>query len=158
MTRLLRLNRRAAELVAVLMFAAVFCVFMVKVAMRYVFDMPLAWCDEICSILFVWIIFWANAFLVPNEQQITFDLAFRALPRSWQRGAVILRNLVVGALFAASLPAATGYILFLWRQTTPVLQLRLDYVYACFGLFLVAVCVRASIGLLRALDFRRGAG
>ncbi|MBV8835315.1 MAG: TRAP transporter small permease, partial [Alphaproteobacteria bacterium] len=49
------------------------------------------------------------------------------------------------------------YIQFLWRERTPVLQWRLDLVYACFGIFLIAVILRALwwlIGLARR-DWRQ---
>jgi TRAP-type C4-dicarboxylate transport system permease small subunit len=135
--------------VASLMFVAVFSIFMLKVVLRYAFSIQLAWADEVCAILFVWIIFWANAFLVTDRQQIAFDLAVRVLPPGGRRIAAILRNLIIGGLFATALPGSISYIMFLWREHTPVLQLRLDYVYSCFGIFLVAVCVRAVLGLWR---------
>jgi TRAP-type C4-dicarboxylate transport system permease small subunit len=142
---------RFASATAALMFAAVFTTFMLKVVLRYAASIQLAWADEVCSILFVWIIFWANAFLVPDSQQIAFDLVVRTLPPRGRRVAAILRNLILGGLFAAALPGSIGYILFLWREHTPVLQLRLDFVYACFGFFLIAVCVRAAVSLWQLL-------
>ncbi|MBU6498850.1 MAG: TRAP transporter small permease subunit [Rhodospirillales bacterium] len=142
-----RLLTRAASGAGVLMFAGVFAVFMLKVVLRYVFATPLPWADEVSSVLFVWIIFWANATMIADRQHIAFDLVVRALPLGGQRAAAILRNLILGGLFAAALPAALGYIAFLWRETTPVLQWRLDWVYACFGIFLVAVCIRAVASL-----------
>jgi TRAP-type C4-dicarboxylate transport system permease small subunit len=139
---------RLAELAAALMFAVVFSIFMLKVVLRYAFAIDLAWADEVCAILFVWIIFWANSFLVRNDRQICFNLVVHALPLRAQRGAAVLRNLVVLGLFGAALPGAIGYIRFLWREHTPVLELRLDYIYACFGIFMLAVCVRAALGAL----------
>lgn len=47
-----------------------------------------------------------------------------------------------GALLLAALPATSGYVAFLWRETTPTLRLRLDYVYACFPLFIAVIGVR----------------
>ena len=135
--------------IATAMAATVFVVFMVKIVCRYAFSVQLAWADEVCAILFVWIIFWANAFLVSDREQIAFDLVVRALPAAGQRVARVLRLLLVGGLFAASLPASLGYIRFLWRQRTPVLQLRLDVVYACFGIFLVATVIRCATALAR---------
>jgi hypothetical protein len=56
---------------------------------------------------------------------------------------------VVGGLFLWALPNVIDYILFLWRERTPVLLLRLDIVYSCFGLFVVAVVVRSVAELIR---------
>lgn len=131
------------------MAGAVFAIFLVKIVLRYAFDINLAWADEMCAILFVWIIFWANAFIVPDRQQIAFDLVLRAMPSRMRRLATKLRHLIVGGLFAAALPGSVGYLLFLWREHTPVLQLRLDFVYSCFGIFMVACVVRAAVALVR---------
>jgi TRAP-type C4-dicarboxylate transport system permease small subunit len=147
--RLIAKLRRAAGLVAGLMFAAVFLIFMLKVVLRYAFAIQLAWADELCAVLFVWIIFWANAFLVPERDQIRFDLAVRALPSRGQRIADALRTLILAGLVIAALPGAIGYLVFLGNQRTPVLELRLDLVYACFGIFLVAVALRAVLHLVR---------
>lgn len=131
------------------MFACVFAIFLLKVVMRYAAGDALAWADEISTILFVWLVFWANAFLVPDRQQIAFDLLVRHLPPRGQRVTEALRYLVVGGLFAWALPGVVDYLRFLWRERTPVLQWRLDWVYSCFGLFVMAVVVRQAIGLYR---------
>ena len=66
-----------------------------------------------------------------------------------QRGLALLRILLVGGIFAAALPGSLDYIAFLWRERTPVLLWRLDIVYACFGLFMIAMLVRMAAQLIR---------
>jgi TRAP-type C4-dicarboxylate transport system permease small subunit len=136
-----------ARLVASLMFACVFVAFIYKIVMRYAAGDAVAWADEISVVLFVWIIFWANAFLIEDRRQIRFDLVVRLLPPPWRRAAAIARLVVVGGLFLWALPGVLDYIAFLWRERTPVLSLRLDFVYACFGLFVIAVVVRSALEL-----------
>ena len=138
---------RGATLVAALMFGCVFAAFIYKIVMRYAAGDAVAWADEISVVLFVWIIFWANAFAVEDRRQITFDLAVRLLSPPWRRAAAIARLLIIGGLFLWALPGVIDYIAFLWRERTPVLSLRLDFVYSCFGLFVVAVVVRSAIQL-----------
>jgi len=140
---------RAAELTACALFAGVFAVFVYKIVMRYAAHDPIAWADEVSVILFVWVIFWANAFVVGDRRQISFDLVYRMLPPRARRIAAMARLLLVGGLFAAALPGVVDYTLFLWRERTPVLGLRLDLVYGCFALFVAAVCARAAAGLAR---------
>jgi TRAP-type C4-dicarboxylate transport system permease small subunit len=137
----------AARLAASLMFACVFVAFIYKIVMRYAAGDAVAWADEISVVLFVWIIFWANAFLIEDRRQIRFDLLVRLLPPRWRRAAAIARLTVVGGLFLWALPGVLDYIAFLWRERTPVLSLRLDFVYACFGVFVVAVVLRSGIQL-----------
>jgi TRAP-type C4-dicarboxylate transport system permease small subunit len=138
---------RGATLVAALMFACVFVAFIYKIVMRYAAGDAVAWADEISVVLFVWIIFWANAFVVEDRRQITFDLVVRLLSPPWRRAAAIARLVIIGGLFLWALPGVIDYIAFLWRERTPVLSLRLDFVYSCFGLFVIAVVVRSVIQL-----------
>src|SRR5262249_19683850 len=95
--------------------------------------------------------FVANAVVVEDRRQIRFDLFYRVLPEGGQRLAAIARLLVVGGLFAWALPGMIDYILFLWRERTPVLALRLDFVFACFGLFAAAIVIRSFCHLLALL-------
>ena len=136
------------------MFAAVFLIFNYKIITRYFEHDEAVWADEVSVILFVWIIFWANAFLVPDKSQITFDLVYRPLPDKAKRWFALARLLLIGGIFLWALPGSLDYILFLWREKTPVLSLRLDFVYSCFGLFLIAAVVRAVIGVVRLIGPR----
>ena len=150
----MRRLQAAASLVAGVLFVAVFLVFDWKIVLRYLEHDSAAWGDEVSVILFIWIVFWANAFVVPDRQQITFDLLYHPAPAPVRRVMAIARFLLVGGVFAAALPGSIDYILFLWRERTPVLGLRLDWVYSCFGLFMAAVIVRAGWSLWRLLGPR----
>ena len=145
---------RLAALVPSGMFMLVFLIFNLKIATRYLQHDEAAWTDEACVILFVWIVFWANAFLVRDRQQITFDLLYAPMPPATKRAMAILRHLLVGGLFLWSLPGSLDYILFLYRERTPVMELRFDWVYSCFGLFMASVIVRAGWSLVRLLGPR----
>jgi TRAP-type C4-dicarboxylate transport system permease small subunit len=137
--------RTLADWTACAMFAAVFLIFNYKIFTRYFQHDEAVWADEMLVILFVWIIFWANAFLVRDKQQISFDLVYRLLPDETKRYVAIARAALIGGIFAWALPGSLDYIRFLWREHTPVLNLPLNWVYACFGIFLVAVIVRALV-------------
>jgi len=136
--------RGLADLVSGAMFAAVFLIFNYKIITRYLEHDEAAWADEVSVILFIWIIFWANAFLVRDRQQITFDLVYRQAPDGMKRWMALARLILIGGIFLWALPGSIDYLLFLWRERTPVLGLRLDIIYSCFGLFLVAVILRAA--------------
>ncbi len=142
-TRAARL-RRFAALVPAVLFALVFLIFNYKIVTRYLEHDEAAWADEVSVILFIWIIFWANAFVVRDREQITFDLAYRPLPGRWKRVVALARLVIVGGIFAAALRGSLDYVAFLWRERTPVLNLRLDIIYSCFGLFLIAVVLRSA--------------
>ncbi len=143
--------RQVANWLAAAMFAAVFLIFNYKIVTRYFEHDEAVWADEVLVILFIWIIFWAQSFIVRDKDQITFDLVYRLLPPRGRRAAALARYLLIGGIFLWSLPGSLGYIQFLWREHTPVLNLPLDWVYSCFGLFLIAVIVRCAFGVRKLL-------
>ena len=146
--------RQIADWVAASMFSAVFLIFNYKIFTRYFEHNEAVWADEVLVILFIWIIFWAQAFVVREREQITFDLVYRLLPDRGQRVAAVARYLLIGGVFLWALPGSLGYITFLWREHTPVLNLPLNAVYSCFGIFLIAVIVRAITSAAKLLGPR----
>jgi TRAP-type C4-dicarboxylate transport system permease small subunit len=141
--------RQGADWIACAMFAAVFVIFNYKIFTRYFEHDEAVWADEVLVILFVWIVFWANAFLLRDREQITFDLFYRLLPPAGKRLVALARLFLIGGIFACALPGSLDYIRFLRREHTPVLNLPLNLVYSCFGIFLIAVIVRAIVGAVR---------
>ncbi len=132
----------AAEAVGVALFAAMFAMFIAGVAMRYAVGQPLPWSDEVCVVLLLWSTFWAASFVVRLDEHVTFGILYEAAPLGGRRLIALAAALGFGALLLAALPATYGYVAFLWRETTPTLRLRLDYVYACFPLFIAVIGVR----------------
>lgn len=134
--------RRAAAAVSALLIAAVFAAVLVGVARRYLFGAPLVWIDELTLVLFMWAIFWSAALAVPLSEHVAFDLVLKSLPSPLRRPLYLAACIVVAAGFVYALPKIGGFILFLWRERTPALQWRLDYVYVCFALFIAAAALR----------------
>lgn len=126
-----------------------FFAFIVQVVSRYVFNAPVAWTLELCAIAYVWVVFWSCAILVPERQQIVFDVIynwFRPGPRRW---LAIFNTASLGLVFLAALPGVFDYILYLGKRTTMLLHVRMDLVYSCFAIFLIAVVVGAAIRVRR---------
>jgi len=141
--------RQAAAAISALLIAAVLGAVLLGVARRYLFGAPLSWTDELSAVLFVWTVFWTAAFAVPLREHVAFDLVLDALPASLRRGIAIGASLAVGVALLAALPKTVEFVAFLWRERTPALQWRLDYVYACFPLFMGAAALRFLWQVLR---------
>lgn len=140
---------RAVNRACCALFATIFAVFVVKVAARYAFGASLAWTDEVVVILFIWIIFLGNGFVLAEDQQIRFDLLIRHAGPRTQRVMEIARNAAIALIFGAALPTVIDYTRFLWRERTPVLRWRLDMIYACFAVFMAAIILRAAWRVIR---------
>lgn len=156
MLRIGRLLERGAEAVGVALFAAMFVIFVAGVGMRYVAGTPLVWSDEACLLLMLWSTFWAAAFVVPTAEHVGFDIFYSRASPMQRRTMLIVALGGCGALFAYAWPATLDYVLFVWRERTPALRLRLDFVFMCFAIFLGAIALRLLwlTGTLFTRDWR----
>ena len=147
MARLKVAWRHLAEGVAALAFATLFFAFIVQVASRYVFNAPVSWTLELCAIAYVWVVFWSAGVLVPEGRHIAFDVLYHWLPPRVRRVVAIFLSACLAAIYLAALPGVLDYVRYLGRRSTMLLHVRMDLVYACFAIFLVAVILGALVRL-----------
>lgn len=133
-----------AEVVSAVLFAAIFVIFIAAITARYVFNRPLPWADELNVILLLWMTFWTGAFVTRDREHVVFDLVYERLGGEGKRAMLLVGAVGFGAFFAAALPTIWGYVAFLWRERTSVLEWRLDYVYSCFALFIAVTVQRLA--------------
>ncbi len=148
----LRSAESGARLVAALIVAALFAVLIAGVFARYVLGHPLAWTDEVAAMLFVWLVFWTGAFVLRLEEHVAFDIVYDLAPAGVRRVLGALGAACAAALLFWALPKVADYVAFLWRERTPVLQWRQDFLYACFPAFVAMTALRlaaAAFALVR---------
>ena len=138
----LRCAEQAAAYVAAALVAALFVVLLAGVAGRYVLARPLAWSDELAVVLFVWLVFWTGAFVLSTAEHVAFDVVYELLPPRLRTWLAIAGGLCAAALLFWALPKIADYVAFLWRERTPVLQWRQDFLYACFPAFVAMAGLR----------------
>lgn len=141
--------RRAAEFVAALCLGLVFLLFVFGIGMRYLANRPLGWIDEAVTLLSVWGTFWTAALVLKWPEHIAFDVLFVALKPRLQRLCLLAGGTAFVVLMGAALPGMIDYTLFLWRERTDAMLLRLDWVYAIFPFFFVVVLLRLAASLRR---------
>jgi TRAP-type C4-dicarboxylate transport system permease small subunit len=151
----LRFLRTTAQALGGCLFLTLFVVFIVQVAARFGFNKPLPWTDEAAVVLYVWVILWAAATIVPEREHVVFDLLWNMAPRRVRLAMRIVGNLVVGGLAAAALPATWDYVHFMQRESTPVLGLGFMWVFLPFVILMLALVLRCGWAVWGAL---RGQG
>lgn len=147
--------QRAVNLIGGGLFLTLFCVFIVQITARFVFNKPLPWTDEAAVILYVWVILWAAAFIVPAREHVVFDLVWNSVGRRARRVMKILGNLLIGGLALVGLPATWDYVTFMSREGSPVLNISFMWVFMPLVLLMVALVVRSAWAIWQAL---RGIG
>ena len=151
----MRLLQKAANAIGGSLFLTLFIVFVIQVTARFGFNKPMAWTDEAAVILYVWIILWAAAVVVPEREHVAFDLVWNSVGLRWRQAMRIAGNLLVGGLALCAIPATWDYVHFMNREGTPVLGVSFMWVFFPFVLLLIALVVRATLAIRNAV---RGIG
>ena len=135
---MLKFLKKAADLIGTVSYGVLFLTFIFQVAMRFLFNKPLTWSDELIVILYVFSMFWAGAFLLREKEHVMLDLVYEHLPPQGKRGFQIAYALIIGGLFLWAVPDSYSYVRFMMRESTPVLDVPFGYVFFPFILFLLS--------------------
>ena len=136
------------------LFLTLFVVFVVQITARFGFNKPLAWTDEAAVILYVWVILWGAAMMVPAREHVVFDLLWNSVGRRGKQVMAVVGHSVIGGLSLWALPATWDYVTFMSREGTPVLGLPFMWVFMPFVLLLVALALRSAWAVWQALRGR----
>lgn len=147
--------RMAADSLGGLVFIALFITFVVQIVARFGFNRPLPWSDELAVILYLWVILWAAAFMVPDREHVVFDLVWNSVGQRARQVMRIAGNLMIGGLAVVAIPASWDYVRFMGREGTPVLGFSFQWVFLPFVLLLLALVVRSVVNIWQSL---RGQG
>ena len=133
---------------------ALFGVFIVQITARFGFSKPLPWTDEAAVILYLWVILWTAAWVVPEREHVVFDLLWNSANRRTRQAMRIAGNLLVGGLAFVALPASWDYVHFMGREGSPVLGISFMWIYLPFVMLLVAVGARSAWAIVQAVQGR----
>lgn len=161
MTRTLSALRRTAELFVGLLMALMFLTFVLQITIRYTarlewitdalpfLDPSLyGWTLEFCLLLWVWIVFAGCAFVVRDQDHVTFDVLYNHVRPAVRRWFVIIGGLaIIIALLASLGPTWDRFHILRLKKTATLSGLfgdwvRMRDVYAIYAVFLVAIPLR----------------
>ncbi len=143
--------QKAANAIGGGLFLSLFAVFIVQIVARFFFDTPLEWTDEAAVVLYVWVILWSAATVVPEREHVVFDLVWNSVGRRSRRAMRIAGNLLLGGLALIALPGTWDYVHFMARETTPVLGLKFIVVFFPLVILMVALVMRSAWAIWRAV-------
>jgi C4-dicarboxylate transporter, DctQ subunit len=147
------LDRLEEIIIASLMGAATLITF-VTVVHRFLVDVPvlypylfwinLAWSQELCIYMFIWMAKFGAAYGVRTGIHVGVDVLIKRLNAKWQK-SVILLGLLGGALFTAivgTMGAKFVIELMSTDQVSPDLEIPSWIVYSCIPLGSYLMCFR----------------
>ena len=140
---------RGAEGAAAALLAALFATFLLQIFSRYVLASTFGWTLELCLMLWVWLVFFGSAFVVRDQDHVTFDLLYLAVPRGAKRVFAMLSAAAIVIGLGASLWPTWDYIDFLAIKKSATLRIPLRAVFSIYAVFLLAVILRYAWTFIR---------
>lgn len=135
------LYRRAENILAA-MLATMFFAFLLQVLFRYVLNWPSGWSSELSSVLWIWIVLWGAAFVVREEEEMRFDLILSSVGPRVRRVMFLITAVAIIMLYGVSFPAVVDYVTFMRVERSSYLNIRLDWLYSIYIVFVVAIIIR----------------
>ncbi|CAM8664226.1 DctM TRAP-type C4-dicarboxylate transport system, small permease component [Comamonadaceae bacterium] len=148
---MLRRLQQAANLLGGGLFLTLFVVFIIQITARFGFNKPLPWTDEAAVILYVWVILWGAAAVVPEREHVVFDLLWNSANYRSRQVMRIVGNLLIGGLSAAAIPASWDYVRFMAREGSPVLGVSFMWIFMPFVFLLIGLVIRSVWAIWNAV-------
>ncbi|WP_114286717.1 TRAP transporter small permease [Candidatus Halocynthiibacter alkanivorans] len=131
-----------SEFIAAGMLAAMFLTFLLQIFSRYVLLTPFGWTLELCLTLWIWLVFFGNAFVVRERDHVTFDIFYLMAPSRVRRFlALISAAAIAGGMIWAFLPT-WDYIDWMKIRKSATLKIPLRTVFSIYAIFMIAVAAR----------------
>lgn len=135
------LRNRAENLIA-FMLLAMFVIFLMQIAFRYVLNVSIGWTHEASVALWMWMVLFGSAFVIREIDEIRFDLFWGAASDGPRRLMQVISAVSLVFLFGWSLPAVIDYVTFMKVESTAYLKIRFDYLFSIYVVFAVAMIIR----------------
>ena len=156
MKAVIRTLRNMAEGVSALMMAAIFCTFILQIAVRYAVGSPwfvstfgnvidasyFGWTVEFILVLWLWTIFWGAAFVVRDYDHVTFDIIYNIVGRKTRIVLTIFGALIIAAALWSSILPTYDRMKLLWLKSSATLPVKMFPIYSIYFVFLAAVGLR----------------
>ena len=147
--------KRWLEHMGGLLFLALFVAFILQIGARFLWNQPLPWTDELAVVLYVWVIFWACAFIVPASSHVSVDILIQQLPAALRIWFQTAGQLMLGGLALCALPASWDYLWFIRREATAVMGLPLFWVFLPLLVALLMMVIKTLHSVWQLLHFMR---
>lgn len=149
--KLKTIDRRLARLVdflIIVMMATLALLLGLGVVLRYVFNNPLTWSEEIVVTLFVWMVMLGIPSALRSKMHIRIDVLILRLSNSARRSVGYLAYAAGLIVFLSAVYAGCSHTLGVWGSHTPMLGLSMGWTFIAMPIGFALTLFHGSIILL----------
>ena len=143
---------RILDYFVVVLFLVVFCAVLLQVFMRFVFNSPLVWSEELARYLFIWVSLIGWVFAVRSGTHIRISIIADNLPAKARKALGIL-NYLLTVIFSVIL-FYYGFIMLRINLDVPTVTLFFTYaaVYAAVPFSTILIIFYSTLRLLEGAE------
>ncbi len=104
-------------------------VIFVQVIARYILQVALPWTEEFARFAFIWLIFLANALAERHNEHFRVSYFVEQAPRPVRYAFWVVGEVLIFVFFVWLLVDSLQFVNMGKRMISPVMQLRLDWIY-----------------------------
>jgi TRAP-type C4-dicarboxylate transport system permease small subunit len=134
-------QRRAENVIAALL-GIMFTAFVIQIVFRYFLNLPTGWSTETVVVCWLWLVLLGTALALKEKDEIRFDILTSVMGPRARRAMAVVVSVATVALFGLSLPATYKYVTFMKVERSSYLNIRLDWLYSIYLVFVVAIILR----------------
>ena len=129
-----------------------------QVLSRYIFSSPLTWSEELGRYIFVWMSFLGMAVAIRQGSHVALDILVKKLTGVNQKILMLINNGLI--LFFGACLSISGFkfVELGMKQTSPTLQIPMQYVYAVIpisGVLLLYFVLSETVKVFRKPESNR---
>ena len=113
-----------------------------QIVMRYAFNNPLAWSEEMARYVFVWICFLGVGYGIKNDLHIKMEIFFNFFPKIVQKVLSILTNIMMIVFLIIIIPPGIDFSVQVNEVASSAMEIPMSWVY-------ISVPIGLSVGVIR---------
>jgi TRAP-type C4-dicarboxylate transport system permease small subunit len=137
---LLWLDKCFEETALVLLMIGISCTMFLQIIMRYIFEMPLTWPEEISRYMWIWTVFFSMSYAIKVGNVLRVDVLTEFLPKNIKRYLEIFLQSIALAVYTVFSYYSVIVLnsLIISKRVSPALRIPMYLVYfvVCIGFFL----------------------
>ena len=134
-------QRRSENVIAALL-GVMFVAFLIQIVFRYFLNLPTGWTTETVVICWLWLVLWGTALALKEKDEIRFDIFTSIAGPRTRRVMAGIAAVATVILYSLSLPGTYKYVTFMKVEKSSYLDIRLDWLYSIYIVFVVATILR----------------
>lgn len=133
-------------------------VLFVQIVMRYIFNHPLIWSEEMARYLFIWMAFIGIGYGVKYDLHIKMEAFLAIFPQKVQQGVVIVTEIVALVFLGIVLVPSIQFAVHTGHVPSSAMGIPMYWVYSAFPVGLILGMVRMMISVFCQINALREKG